>query len=63
MGPDVLQPVHVAHDGLSQIRQIPLAEVAQRQPAQALGQADTDVFYLAVHQTVGGLILLQMCKK
>ena len=30
MRPDVFQPVHVAHDGLGEIGQIALAEVAQR---------------------------------
>ena len=30
MGPDVLHAVHIAHEGLGEIRQIPLAEVAQR---------------------------------
>ena len=36
--PDVLQPVHVAHDRLGQIGQIALAEIAQRQLAQAFGK-------------------------
>ena len=61
--PDMLQAVHVAHDGLGQIREITLAEIAQRQLAQALGQADADIFHLAVHKAVGGFILLQMCEE
>ena len=56
MGPDMLQPVYVAQDRLGQVRQVALAEVTQRQLAKALGQADADVFYLAVYETVGGLI-------
>ena len=32
----MLHAVHIAHNGLDQIRQIPLAEVAQRQFAQPL---------------------------
>ena len=59
----MLQAVHIAHDGLCQIRQVALSEVAQRQLAQALGQADADILYLAVHQAVGGLILLQVCEE
>ena len=60
MAPHVLQAVHVAHDGLGQVRQIPLAEVAQRQLAQALRQGKAGGLHLAVDQPVGGFVLLQV---
>ena len=60
VGPYVLQPVHVAHQGFRQVRQVTLAEIAKRQPAQALRQAQPGVFHLAVDQSVGCLVLLQV---
>ena len=48
MGPDVLHAVHIAHEGLGQVRQIPLAEVAQGQLAQPLRQAETGGLHLVI---------------
>ena len=63
MAPDVLHAVDVPHEGLGQIGQIPLAEVAQGQLAQPFRKTQAGGFDLAVHQPVGGLVLLQMGKK
>ena len=63
VGPDVLQPVHVAHDGLGEIGQVTLAEVAQGELAQTLGQGNAHVFHFAVDQAVGRLVLLQVGDK
>lgn len=60
MGPDVLHAVDVAHQSLGQIGQIALAEVAQRQLAQPLRKAEARRLDFVVHQSVGGLILLQV---
>ena len=60
MGPDMLQPVHIAHDGLRKISQIPLSEIAKGQLPETLDQSDADRFDFAVDQTVCGLILLHM---
>ena len=59
----MLQPVHVAHDGLGEVGQIALAKVAQRELAQTLGQRDAHVLHLAVDKAVGRLVLLQMRDK
>mgnify|MGYP000308514047 FL=1 len=48
MGPDVLHAVHIAHESLGEIRQIPLAEVAQGQLAQPLRQAETGGLHLVI---------------
>ena len=60
MGPDVLHAVHIAHEGLGEIRQIPLAEVAQGQLAQPLRQAETGGLHLVIDQAVSGVVLLQV---
>ena len=58
MGPDVLHAVHIAHESLGEIRQIPLAEVAQGQLAQPLCQAEAGGLHLVVDQAVSGVVLL-----
>ena len=63
MGPDVLHAVHIAHEGLGQVRQIPLAEVAQGQLAQPLRQAEAGGLHLVVDQAVSGVVLLQVGHK
>ena len=63
MGPDMLHAVHIAHNGLGQIRQIPLAEVAQRQFAQPLRQTEPGGFHLVIDQSIGGVVLLKMSHK
>ena len=60
MRPDMLQPVHVSHDGFSQIRQIPFSEVSQRQFPQTLRQADPHILNFTVYQTVCCPVLLHM---
>ena len=55
--------VHIAHDGLGQIRQIPLAEVAQGQLAQPLRQTEAGGLHLVIDQAVGGVVLLQVGHK
>ena len=60
MGPDVLHAVHIAHEGLGQVRQIPLAEVAQGQLAQPLRQIEAGGLDLIVDKAVSGLVLLQV---
>ena len=56
----MLQTVHVAHDCLRKVSQVPLAKVAERQLSEPLGQSDADCFDLAVDQAVCGTVLLQM---
>ena len=63
MTPDVLHAVDVPHESLGEVGQIPLAEVAQRQFAKPLRKTQAGRFDLAVHQPVGGLVLLQMGEK
>ena len=63
MAPDVLHAVDVPHECLGKVGQIPLAKIAQRQFAEPLCQTQAGRFDLAVHQPVGGLILLQMGNK
>ena len=63
MGPDMFHAVHIAHNGLGQIRQIPLAEVAQRQFAQPLRQTEPGRFHLVIDQSIGGVVLLKMSHK
>ena len=60
MGPDVLHAVDISHEGLGEVGQVPLAEVAQGQLPQALGQAEAGGLDLVVDQAVGCLVLLQM---
>ena len=60
MGPDVLHAIHIAHEGLGEIRQIPLAEVAQGQLAQPLRQIEAGGLDLIVDKAVSGLVLLQV---
>ena len=63
MAPDVLHAVDIAHQGLRQVGQIPLAEKAEGQLAKPLRQAQPGGLDLAIHQAVGGLVLLEMCEK
>lgn len=63
MAPDMLHAVDVAHQGLRQIGQIPLAEKAERQLTQPLRQTQPGGLDFTIHQTVGGLVLLEMREK
>ena len=63
MAPDVLHAVDIAHQGLRQVGQIPLAEKAERQLAKPLRQTQAGGLDLTVHQAVGGLVLLEMREK
>ena len=63
MAPDVLHAVDIAHQGLRQVGQIPFAEKAERQLAKPLRQTQPSGLDLAVHQPVGGLVLLEMREK
>ena len=63
MAPHMLHPVHVPHDGLGQVRQVPLAKVAQGQFPQPLRQTQAGGLDLAVHQAIGGPVLLQVGHK
>ena len=56
----MLHAVHIAHESLGEIRQIPLAEVAQGQLAQPLRQAETGGLHLVIDQAVSGVVLLQV---
>ena len=58
MRPDMFHAVHIAHESLGQIRQIPLAEIAQRQPAQPLRQTEAGGLHLVINQAVGVMVLL-----
>ena len=57
MGPHVLQAVGIAHDGLGEVSQVTTTEEGERELAQALGQAHAKPAHLAVHGTVGVLVL------
>ena len=59
----MLHPVHISHEGFSEIRKVPFAEVAQGEFPQPLRQAQTGRLDLTVHQTVGGPVLLQVGHK
>ena len=61
--PDVLQAVHVAHDGLGQIGEVTLAEPAQRQLPQTLRNADAHVPHLGIDKAVSRPVLLQVRQK
>ena len=56
----MLQTVHIAHDRLGEVSQVPITEVTKGQLSQPLGQSDADCFDFAVDQAVRGLVLLQM---
>ena len=53
----------VSVDGLGEIGQIALAEVAQRELAQPLGQRNAHVLYFAVDKAIGRFVLLQVSDK
>ena len=56
----MLKTVHIAHDRLREVSQVPLTEVAEGQLSQPLGQTDTDCFDLTIDKAVCGSVLLQM---
>ena len=63
MGPHMLHPVDVAHQGLGQVRHIPFSEVSERKPAEPLRHAKAGRLYFIVYQPVSGPVLLQMGEK
>ena len=63
MAPYMLHPVHVPHEGLGEVGQIPSAEIAQGEFPQPFRQPQTGGFDFTVYQTVGSPVLLQMGHK
>ena len=59
----MFQSVNITHDGFRQIGQVPFSEIPQREFPKALCQTETCGLYLAVHQTIGRFILLNMRRK
>ena len=56
----MFHPIHVSHDSLGQVCQVPLAKIPKRQFTKPFRQTETCGFDLIIYQPIGSFVLLQM---